>query len=81
MFFPFSVSYHKTSISSSIPPRGVPQPAYPLLPQQPSISLSWFIKPLQYQGAPLSVILDKAIPCYISSWSHGYSLCTLWLVV
>jgi hypothetical protein len=27
------------------------------------------------------VMPDKSVLYYISSWSHGYSLCTLWLVV
>ena len=41
-----------------------------LLPQPPSVSLSWVIKPPQDQGAPFPVMADKAILCYIFSWSH-----------
>jgi hypothetical protein len=53
----------------------------PLLPRWPNIPLSWIIKPPLDQRAPLPVMSDKAIFCYISSWSHGYPLCILWLVV
>ena len=31
----------------------------------------WGIEPSQDQGPPLPLILDKAILCYICSWSHG----------
>ena len=48
-----------------------PQPADPLLPQRPSIPLSWVMEPPQDQGTSLPVIPNKAILCYISSWSHG----------
>jgi hypothetical protein len=53
----------------------------PLLPQRPSVPLPWVIEPPQDWGAPLPVMPDKAVLCYISSWSHGHPLCTLWLVV
>jgi len=52
---------------------GAPSPACPPTPaQQPSIPQSWVIKPPQDQGAPIPVMPDKEILCYISNWSHGY---------
>jgi hypothetical protein len=56
---------------------GAPPPAHTPLPQWPSVPLSCVIKPPQ---TSLPVMPDKAILCYISSWSHGYPLCTLCLV-
>jgi hypothetical protein len=44
----------------------------PLLPQYLNIPLQWIIKPSQDQVPPLSLMPDKAILCYIYSWSHGY---------
>jgi hypothetical protein len=79
-------SLPSTSPHPLLPPtclhEGAPHPStHPLLLQWPSISLFWVIKPPQDQGAPLPALPHKAILCYISSWSHGYPLCTLWLVV
>jgi hypothetical protein len=51
---------------------GAPQTAHPLLPQCPNIPLLWVIETPQDQGAPLSLMPEKAILCYISRWSHGY---------
>ena len=54
---------------------GVPPPIYPLLTSHP-----WFpyteasIKPSQNQGPLLPLMPEKAILCYICSWSHVYSL-------
>jgi hypothetical protein len=64
------------SINPLCPPppclyEGAPPTAQQLLPQHPSIPLLWVIKPPQVQGAPLPLMLDKAILCYISTWSHG----------
>jgi hypothetical protein len=50
---------------------GASPPTHPILPQRPSIPLSWENKPPQCQGAPLLVIPDKAILCYICNWSYG----------
>ena len=50
---------------------GVPSPIHPLLPHCPSIPLCWGIKPPQHQGPPLPLMPNKAILCYICSWSHG----------
>jgi hypothetical protein len=52
----------------------------PLPPQKPTVPLSWVIEPPWDQDTPLPVMPDKANLCYISSWRHGYPLCTLWLV-
>ena len=35
------------------------------------IRLQWGIKPPQDQGPPLPLMPDKAILCYICSWSNG----------
>jgi hypothetical protein len=34
--------------------------------------------PSQNQGSLLPLMFNKAILCYICSWSHGPSICTLW---
>jgi hypothetical protein len=83
MLFPFQVSFHSplSSVPSPCFYEGAPLPTHPLLPQQPSIPLSWVIKPPQDQEDSLPVKPDKAILCYISIWRHGYPLYTLWLVV
>ena len=52
---------------------GAPKHTYPLLPPYPGIPLYWGIKPSHNQGQLLPVMSDKAIICYICSWSHGYS--------
>jgi hypothetical protein len=55
-----------------------PPPTSPFLPHHSSISLHCSIKPPQDQGSPLPLTPDKAILCYICSWSHwslhAYSL-------
>ena len=51
---------------------------HPLRPHRPGIPPRWSIKPPQDQGPGLSLMPDKAILCYICSWSysslHVYSL-------
>jgi len=42
-----------------------------LLPACPNISLHWGIQPWQDQGLLLPLVPNKAILCYICSWSHG----------
>ena len=78
MLFPFLDSYPWKPFIPSLPlllqvlpPLPTDPPTYTHLPQWPSVPLSWVIKPPQDQGAPLPVMPDKAILCYISSWSHG----------
>jgi hypothetical protein len=44
---------------------------YPLLPPRPGIPLHWGTKPWHDQGPFLPLMHDKAIHCYINSWSHG----------
>jgi hypothetical protein len=51
-----------------------PPCTHPLSLHHPSTPLHWSIKLSQYQGLPLPQIPDKAILCYIGSWSHGSSL-------
>jgi hypothetical protein len=49
---------------------GAPPPILSLPPHRPSIPLHWGITPPQNQGAPLPLMPDKAILCYIYCWSH-----------
>jgi len=52
--------------------RGVPPSTHPpLLASPPDIPLHWGIKPWQDQGLFLPLVPNKAILCYICSWSHG----------
>ena len=50
---------------------GAPSATNTLPPHPFTISLCWGFKPPQDQVPPLPLILDKAILCYICSWSHG----------
>jgi hypothetical protein len=43
----------------------------PTLTSLPLALPSWSIESLQDRGPPLPLMPDKAILCYISSWSHG----------
>ena len=76
MLSPFPVSPPQTlyPLPSPCLYKGAPPPTHPLLPQCSSIPLCWVIEPPQDQGAPLPLMPDKAIFCYISSWSHGFKL-------
>jgi hypothetical protein len=49
----------------------VPPSTHQLPPPHPHIPLHWGIKPSQGQGPLLPLMPDKAILCYICSWSHG----------
>jgi hypothetical protein len=61
---------------------GVPKPTHPLPPPCPIISLHWGIYPPQNKGPLLPLMSDKAILCYICSWSPmGPTMSTLWLMV
>ena len=46
-------------------------PTHPLLLSCPGIPLHWGMEPSQDQGPFLPVMSNKAILCYICSWSHG----------
>jgi hypothetical protein len=46
-------------------------PTYPLPLPCPGIPLHWSIKPSQNQGPLLPLMPNKAVLCYICSWSHG----------
>ena len=46
-------------------------PTHPLPTHHPDNSLHWGIKPSWDQWSLLPLMPDKAILCYISSWSHG----------
>ena len=61
--------FHPPTLSSM---RMLPHPpTHPLL-HCPSILLRWGIKPPQDQGPLLPLMLNKAIFCYICSWSNEY---------
>jgi hypothetical protein len=47
--------------------KSVPRPTHPLPPFRPGIPLHWGIEPSQ----DLPLMPNKAILCYICSWSHG----------
>jgi hypothetical protein len=72
---------HKTPILYTYLYESAPPPVHPPLSQCFSIPLPWLIEPPQDKEAPLPVITEKAILCYISSWNYGSPMCTLWLVV
>jgi hypothetical protein len=63
-----SVSLPSPSASMRVLPH---PPTHPLPPHCPGISLHWGIQPSQDQGPLLPLIPDKAILCYLCSWSHG----------
>jgi hypothetical protein len=50
---------------------GAPLPTHSLPPHCPSIFLHWTILPPQDKGAPLTLMSNKVVLCYICSWSHG----------
>ena len=82
------LSFLVSLLQTSIPPlpsasmRVLPQPPIHLLtPNCPSSFLYWGIQPSQDQEPPLPLMSDKAILCYICSWSHGSFHVYLWLVV
>ena len=68
MLSPFPVSPPQTLYSLSLPCfyEGAPPPVHTLPPHCPSIPLHWGTNPSYVQGAPLPLMLDKAILCYIS---------------
>jgi len=51
-----------------------PSPTHSLQPQCPGITLHWRNDPSQAKGLLFLLMPDKAILCYICSWSHGYYL-------
>jgi hypothetical protein len=50
---------------------GVPPPTQGIPSPHSGIPLHWDIEPSQDQGPLLPLMTDKAILCYICSWSHG----------
>jgi hypothetical protein len=46
-------------------------PTHPLLSSRPGIPLHWGFEQPQTQGSLLPLMYNKAILCYIHSWSHG----------
>jgi len=83
---PSQFSLHKSCITSPSPClyECTSSSVHPLSFQRPRIPLPRVIEPPQHQGAPLPVIPNNAILCYIASWSHGSPpmpylwMCTLW---
>jgi hypothetical protein len=52
--------------------------SHPLLSQHPNFPLYWVIEPPLEQGAPHPLMPDKAVLCYICSWSHeALHVCSL----
>ena len=73
MLSPFPVFPLQTSYPIPPPPASM-RVLSPLPPHCPSIPLCLGIEPPQDQGPPLPLIPDKAILCYVYSWSHGSPL-------
>ena len=65
------IHFHSFSSKNSLSPP--PSPGSPNHPHNhsPGIPLHWGIKPSQDQGPLLPLMTNKAILCYICSWSHG----------
>ena len=63
-----------------IPPLLASVRVLPLLPLDPGSPLHWGIEPSQDQGSLFPLMSDKAILCYICSWSHRapYVFCSWW---
>ena len=78
MLFPFPVSPLETSYHPLFPCFYEGAPLNPLPPHHHGIPQHWRIEPSRDQGPLLPLIPDKAILCYICSWSHeslhAYSL-------
>jgi hypothetical protein len=73
---PFLVSPPETPYSIPLPSvsmRVLP-PTHSLLPLLPGIPLRWGIEPSQDHKPLRPLMFNKAILCYICSWSHVYSL-------
>ena len=68
-YLPTWFPFHKFVISFPLPCASMR--VLPYLPHLHSIPLRWSIEPPQDQGPPLPLVPDKAILCYIYSWSHG----------
>ena len=66
---------------SPLPLRGGTPPTHTLQHQPSTIPLHWDIKPPQNQRSPLPLIPDKAVLCYICTWSHGPIPYTFFLMV
>jgi hypothetical protein len=75
MLSPFPVPPSETPYPISLPPvsmRVLPHPPnHPLLPPCLGIPLYWVMEPSQEKGPPPPIMPNKAILCYICSWSHG----------
>jgi hypothetical protein len=65
-FYPPQLPIPSPPLPASIPS------THPLPPHCPGIPLNWAIKSSQDQGPLLPLIPDRAILCYICSWSHGH---------
>ena len=67
MLSPSSISALETPILHE----GSHLPTHPHLPHCPQIPLHWGIELSQEEGNLLPLMADKAILCYICSWSRG----------
>ena len=93
MLSPFPVSPPGSPYPIFPPPASLRVLTHPLPPPYSGIPLHWGMEPSQEQGPLFPLMPNKAILCYIRSWSHGtlhvYSLiwwfsscelCRVWLV-
>jgi hypothetical protein len=67
-YYAFSSFASENPLSSHLSPCS---PTYSLLLPCPGFPLQWGIEPSQDQGPLLLFMSNKAILCYIHSWSHG----------
>ena len=86
MLSPFPISSLESPYLLPAPPASMKvfphQLPHSLPSPHPGIPLIGSIEHSQGQGPFLSLMPNKAILCYICSWSHGsLHVCTLWLVV
>jgi hypothetical protein len=73
-FLYLNFKYYILTCPPSLSPcfyNSTPPPTHPLPPPCPGIPLHWGIKPSQDQGPLLPLMPNKAILCYMCSWSHG----------
>jgi hypothetical protein len=68
-FIPFPGFPYKNPLSH---PPSPCSPTHPFMLLCPGIPLHWGIEPSLDQGTLLPLMSNKAILCYICSWSHGF---------
>ena len=71
MLSPFLVSAPKPPYPHPIPSHSPCSPTHPLLLPDSAIPLHWGIEFSQDQGPLLPLMTNRAILCYVCSYSHG----------